>query len=110
MDCPRCGGTLTVYRLAETETVACEDCAYVGVPVDHTSAAERAESWTEALSRFYEQHRSDTPVDEVVTREGVPRPDAVRPVFEDASASAAEAAAPERGSKESETQQADPGD
>ena len=78
MDCPRCGGTLTAYKLGDAETVACDDCVYVGVPVDHTSATERPESWTEALERFYEQHRA----------EDVPLSDAVVPVFEDADGSA----------------------
>ena len=52
MDCPRCGGSLSQYRLGDAETVACDDCIYVGVAVDHTSEPGHRESWTEALDRF----------------------------------------------------------
>jgi len=76
MDCPRCGGTLSSYRLADAETVACDDCIYVGVPVDHTSEGHQRESWTEALDRFYQRHH--TSADD----ETAPTSDAVKPVFE----------------------------
>jgi len=57
MVCPRCGGSLTAYRLSDAETVSCEDCSYIGVSVDHTSTDGERESWDEAIDRFYEQHR-----------------------------------------------------
>jgi ribosome-binding protein aMBF1 (putative translation factor) len=66
MVCPRCGGSLTAYELSGAETVSCEDCAYIGVSVDHTSTDGQRESWDEAIDRFYEQHRDETMDDEDV--------------------------------------------
>ncbi|MBX0285764.1 hypothetical protein [Haloarcula salinisoli] len=70
MNCPRCGGTLTRYRLGERETVGCQECEYVGVTVDHTAEHGPPESWDDAIDRFEEQgqsvakiRREDLPVD-----------------------------------------------
>lgn len=52
MECPRCGGRLRSYQLGDANSQACEDCAYVGVFVDHRSQRENPESWDDALSRF----------------------------------------------------------
>lgn len=83
MDCPRCGGSLTQYQLADAETVACDDCIYVGVSVDHTSEKGQRESWTEALDRFYQEHSAEQ-VEEVLAHEEVPLSEDVLPVFESA--------------------------
>jgi len=87
MDCPRCGGSLTEYQLADAETVACDDCSYVGVAVDHTSETGQRESWTEALDRFYQEHSAEQ-VKEVLAHEEVPLSEDVLPVFESAEAEA----------------------
>jgi hypothetical protein len=79
MDCPRCGGSLTHYQLADAETVACGDCTYVGVPVDHTSEQTHHESWTEALNRFHQEHSAEQ------DKDTAPFSAAVIPVFEAAN-------------------------
>jgi hypothetical protein len=81
MDCPRCGGSLSQYRLGDAETVACDDCIYVGVAVDHTSEPGHRESWTEALDRFYQQH-SEEQVEELLDHEDITVPADVKPIFE----------------------------
>jgi len=70
MECPRCGGRLTRYRLGERETVGCQECEYVGVTVDHTAEHGPPESWDDAIDRFEEQgqvittiKRADLPAD-----------------------------------------------
>jgi len=83
MVCPRCGGRLVFYELGDAETKACQDCIYVGIAVDHTSDADRPESWDDALSRFYEEHRT--------------APESkVQPVFETVAASTASGEATEQ--------------
>ena len=62
MNCPRCGGALTRYRLDERETVGCESCEYIGVSVDHTVEGSRPESWDDAIDRFQNQGESVTTV------------------------------------------------
>jgi hypothetical protein len=52
MACPRCGGDLERYALADAESVVCESCGYIGVPVEHDSEPVVIESWDEALERF----------------------------------------------------------
>ena len=52
MDCPRCGGSVTVYRLSERESYVCGDCEYVGIDVEHGAEPEEMESWDEAMARF----------------------------------------------------------
>jgi len=89
MDCPRCGGSLTRYQLSDAETVACDDCSYVGVSVDHTSEQGRQESWTEALDRFYREHSAEQ-VQEVLAHEAVALSEDVLPVFEAAEEHASE--------------------
>jgi hypothetical protein len=91
MDCPRCGGSLTQYQLADADTVACDDCIYVGVAVDHTSEKGSRESWTEALDRFYQQHSAEQ-VEELLDHEDVPVPDDVKPIFERADEADGDAA------------------
>lgn len=59
MECPRCGGTVTVYRLRGRESFACDDCEYVGIEVEHGSERRPSESWATALSRFRGQNRRD---------------------------------------------------
>lgn len=58
MECPRCGGTLTRYRLGEREAIGCQECAYVGVSVDHTATHGPPESWDDAIDRFQAQGQS----------------------------------------------------
>ena len=67
MECPRCGGTLTRYTLGEREAAGCEECAYVGISVDHTAEHGPPESWDDAIDRFEAQGQSVT-----VTRNGLP--------------------------------------
>lgn len=76
MACPRCGGSLTVYQLADAQSVACDDCTYVGVSVDHTSDAQQHESWDDAIERFYQGAKSVEQVKELVDHETVPFSDA----------------------------------
>lgn len=54
MECPRCGADLARYVFDGHETVACEDCGYLGVPVEHSDGYREVESWEEALARFRE--------------------------------------------------------
>jgi hypothetical protein len=62
MDCPRCGGRLTRYRLGDRETLGCQQCAYVGVSVDHTATRGSPESWDDAIDRFKQQGQTVTRV------------------------------------------------
>jgi hypothetical protein len=55
MDCPRCGGAVTVYQLGDRESYVCDDCEYVGIDVEHGAEPEEIESWDEAMERFYER-------------------------------------------------------
>ncbi|MDS0281465.1 hypothetical protein [Haloarcula onubensis] len=97
MECPRCGGRLTRYRLGEREAIGCQECAYVGVSVDHTAERGPAESWDDAIDRFQAQgqsvtavRRADLPVDvpaaesgaDAVEGELVDDEERVLPVFE----------------------------
>lgn len=68
MECPRCGGTLTRYRLGEREAIGCQECAYVGVSVDHTAEHGPPESWDDAIDRFRAQGQTVA----VVTRDDLP--------------------------------------
>ncbi|WP_254767996.1 zf-TFIIB domain-containing protein [Salinilacihabitans rarus] len=52
--CPRCQAPLERLSLGDVETVACNRCGYANVPVDHESEPEDAESWRDAINRFYE--------------------------------------------------------
>ncbi|WP_262176296.1 hypothetical protein [Haloarcula laminariae] len=65
MECPRCGGTVTRYRLGEREAIGCQECAYVGVSVDHTAKRGPPESWDDAIDRFQDRGQTVT----VVTRD-----------------------------------------
>ena len=56
MECPRCGGQLETYSLDGEKAVGCGSCGYVGVDVEHYREPDDAESWDEALERFYEKH------------------------------------------------------
>ena len=56
MECPRCGGELTVYRLGGESSWVCKECGSVGVETEHGSEPERTETWEQALQRFYRQH------------------------------------------------------
>ena len=105
MECPRCGGTVTRYRLGEREAIGCRECAYVGVSVDHTAERGPPESWDDAIDRFEAQGhsvtvtRNDLPVEvpggelpaeeelvNGVASEALEEGDLVVPVFEDAVA------------------------
>jgi hypothetical protein len=83
MDCPRCGGRLDRYELADRVEAVCTDCGYVGVPVDHESECPADESWTDAVDR-YEQAFEAGDVDtgpappSVPADEGDPEPTTVR--------------------------------
>lgn len=63
MECPRCGGRLTVYRLGGESSWVCNDCGSVGVEAEHGSEPEPTESWEEALQRFYTRHGDDQSTD-----------------------------------------------
>ncbi len=54
MDCPRCGGSIEVYRLGDEESGICADCRYVGIPTEHRAEATETESWDVAFARFRE--------------------------------------------------------
>ena len=69
MECPRCGGDVTVYRLGSNETVACDDCEYAGIPVEHGSEPQPSESWTAAIERFYDDHHTDEGTESEATDE-----------------------------------------
>lgn len=56
MECPRCGGGLTVYRLGGESSWVCKECGSVGVETEHGSEPVRTETWEQALQRFYAQH------------------------------------------------------
>ena len=101
MECPRCGGRLTRYRLEDRETVGCQQCAYVGVSVDHTAQHGPPESWDDAIDRFQEQGQTvkrvtsaelppeipaaeSTEPGELVARELADDEDWVTPVFAEA--------------------------
>jgi transcription elongation factor Elf1 len=58
MECPRCGGTVVVYRLDDRESRVCSDCEYVGIEVEHGTEPAEFESWEEALARFHERFAS----------------------------------------------------
>ena len=109
MECPRCGGRLTRYRLDERQAVGCQECAYVGVSVDHTADNGRPESWDDALDRFQERGQSvervtheDRPVElpaaeptegspgEGVARELADDEELVLPVFDEAETNASQ--------------------
>lgn len=64
MDCPRCGGTIEVFRLGDGESVICPDCAYVGIPTEHGADTAETESWDVALRRFREAARGSDQADE----------------------------------------------
>jgi len=99
MECPRCGGRLTRYRLGDREAIGCGSCAYVGVSVDHTAERGPPESWDDAIDRFQAQGqtvervtREDLPVEvppaesgaDVIEGELVDDVDLVIPVFDEA--------------------------
>ena len=58
MECPRCGGTVIVFRLDDRESRVCSDCEYVGIEVEHGAEQPEFESWKEALARFHERFAS----------------------------------------------------
>ncbi|PSQ15996.1 hypothetical protein BRD02_05425 [Halobacteriales archaeon QS_8_69_73] len=58
MECPRCSGTVIVFRLDDRESRVCSDCEYVGIDVDHGAEPAEFESWEEALARFHERFAS----------------------------------------------------
>lgn len=60
MNCPRCGGTVTIYQLDDRESHICGDCEYVGIDVEHGTKPEEVESWDEAMMRFYERFSGAT--------------------------------------------------
>jgi hypothetical protein len=61
MDCPRCGGPITVYELGDAVSKVCEDCSYVGVIVDHRREDTDIESWDDALNRFQTEFPESVP-------------------------------------------------
>ncbi|AUX08581.1 small CPxCG-related zinc finger protein [Halalkaliarchaeum desulfuricum] len=77
MECPRCGGALTVYRLGGESSWVCQECGSVGVETEHGSEPERTETWEQALQRFYAKHvEPDGVVPDDVEQDGV-EPDGV---------------------------------
>ena len=57
MTCPRCGGSLTTYRLDRHQADSCEECGFVGITRLRAADTDEAESWEDALMRI----DSDTP-------------------------------------------------
>jgi hypothetical protein len=60
MDCPQCGTALTTYALRGHEALVCERCGYVGIEADHHGTAREAESWRDALRRYYDESGVDS--------------------------------------------------
>jgi DNA-directed RNA polymerase subunit M/transcription elongation factor TFIIS len=60
MDCPQCDTALTTYALQGREALVCERCGYVGIEADHHGTPHSAESWNDALSRFYDESGVDS--------------------------------------------------
>lgn len=60
MDCPQCGTALTTYTLQGHEALVCERCGYVGIDADHHGTRRSAESWHDALRRFYDESGVDS--------------------------------------------------
>ncbi len=56
MDCPECGGALAAYVLEGREAAVCERCGWVGIEAEHRGEPRSAESWGDALDRFYDRH------------------------------------------------------
>ncbi|MEF8780922.1 MAG: hypothetical protein V5A46_09620 [Haloferacaceae archaeon] len=56
MNCPRCDGSVTEYRLGGSISWVCQECGSVGVETEHGSEPETSESWDRALERFYRRH------------------------------------------------------
>ena len=52
IDCPKCGGRLTDYRLGDRVAVGCETCGYVGIDAEHRGEPTDRETWGDALRRF----------------------------------------------------------
>ena len=61
MDCPRCGGHVTVFELEGAVSQVCEDCSYVGVVADHRPEGMDVEPWDDALSRLQTEFPESTP-------------------------------------------------
>ncbi|MFC6717604.1 hypothetical protein ACFQGT_04020 [Natrialbaceae archaeon GCM10025810] len=53
-ECPRCQAPLERLSLADVETIACRDCGFADIPVDHESERDEPESWRDAINRFYD--------------------------------------------------------
>ena len=60
MDCPQCDTALTTYALQGHEALVCERCGYVGIEADHHGTPRNAESWHDALRRFYDESGVDS--------------------------------------------------
>ena len=69
MDCPRCSSQLERYSLGGKESVTCEGCGYIGVPVEHRGESRRPETWDDALERFRDRYGNE---DEQLTPAFVP--------------------------------------
>ncbi|WP_254809615.1 hypothetical protein [Natronosalvus amylolyticus] len=54
-ECPRCQTPLERLSLGEVTTLACNNCGFADVPVDHESRPREYESWRDAFNRFYEE-------------------------------------------------------
>ncbi|WP_165872031.1 hypothetical protein [Natrarchaeobius halalkaliphilus] len=54
-ECPRCQGSLERLSLGEASTVACSNCGYADIPVEHDRPRDEPESWRDALNRFYQR-------------------------------------------------------
>lgn len=53
-ECPRCRSPLERLSLDGVSTIACTQCGYADVPIEHTSDRSDPESWREAIRRFYD--------------------------------------------------------
>jgi hypothetical protein len=63
MACPRCGGDLDRYQHGDDEAVACSDCGWTGISVDHHGEIRTPDTWSDALNRFHQKNRTSIATD-----------------------------------------------
>jgi hypothetical protein len=73
MDCPQCGGPVDTYALGGREASVCGDCGYVGIAAEHRGESRHAESWNDALRRFYRARGAESDTD-IEVQPPIPRP------------------------------------
>jgi len=85
MDCQRCGGAVRTFELDGHEALVCEDCGYLGVPVEHRVEPREDETWGEALARFRAERGGATVDDVVESDKGTGTDVAMAPTDDEAS-------------------------